>query len=123
MDAGQDTASAVNLRNGKLSLAWQVKQLSNSYITLIGPKNRRVFVNTNAKPNPGVPIDKLNPGPRGANYTEQIQWRSAATGRLLAKSAYYPPASYAVQVPPGYGGLIYDILQNGHIIKLAVHPK
>jgi len=82
-----------------------------------------VFVETNIKPKPGVPVTKLNPGPRGASYTEQIQWRSAATGRLLARSAYYPPASAAAQVPPGYGGLIYDLLQDGHIVRFAVHPK
>jgi hypothetical protein len=65
----------------------------------------------------------LKPGPRGANYTEQIQWRNAKTGKLLASSAYYTPAAFAAQVPPGYGGLIYDILQNGHIVRSSVHPK
>jgi hypothetical protein len=82
-----------------------------------------VFVETNIKPNPGVPVTGLKPGPRGANYTEQIQWRNANTGKLLASSAYYTPAAFAAQVPPGYGGLIYDILQNGHIVRLSVQPK
>lgn len=75
------------------------------------------------RPNRGVPVTKLNAGPKGANYTEQVQWRNAATGRLLAASKYYPPAAFAAQVPPGYGGYIYDILNNGHIVPLLVRPR
>lgn len=123
MDAGLGTASAIHLGGGRLSLIWKVKELSNSYITLINPKNRRVFVETNIRPNRGVPVTKLNAGPKGANYTEQVQWRNAATGRLLAASKYYPPAAFAAQVPPGYGGYIYDILNNGHIVPLLVRPR
>lgn len=122
MDAGLGTATAVDLRGGQLSQAWKVNEFSNSYITLIGPKNQRVFVNTNIKPNPGVPVTGIDPGPEGANYTEQIQWRDAATGRLLAASDYYPPAALAAQVPPGYGGLIYDLLNDGTIVPLTVRP-
>jgi hypothetical protein len=123
MDAGLGTASAIHLRRGRLSLIWKVKQLSNSYMTLINPKNKRVFVETNIKPNRGVPVTQLNGGPKGANYTEQVQWRNATTGRLLAASRYYSPAAVAAQVPPGYGGYIYDILNNGHVVPLLVKPR
>jgi hypothetical protein len=122
MDAGQDTASAIDFRNGQMSLAWQVKQQSNSYITLLGPPDRRVFVNTNMNPVITDP-SKINAGPEGANYHDQIQWRDARNGKLLAASAYYPPAEAGACVPVAYGGLIDDILQDGHIIALYPHPK
>ena len=121
MDFGLRTASAIDFRNGQMSLAWKVTEQSNSYITLIGPPERRVFVETNISSQITNPT-QLNPGPEGANYTEQIQWRDAQTGKLLAASDFYPPAATAAQVPPGYGGLIYDILFNGHIVALYPHP-
>ena len=63
--------SAIDLRNGRLALAWQEQELSNSYITLIGPKDNRVFVGSNIKPNEGVGVTQLNGGPDGANYTSR----------------------------------------------------
>ncbi|MFF4583622.1 hypothetical protein ACFY15_35455 [Streptomyces sp. NPDC001373] len=121
MDFGLGTASAIDFRNGTMSLAWKVKQRSNSYITLIGPADRRVFVNANARSDETDPT-KYNPGPTGANYKDQIQWRDARTGRLLAASDFYAPATSAGTVPPGYGGLIYDILFDGHAVVMAVRP-
>jgi hypothetical protein len=123
MDAGVGTASAIDLRNGRLALAWKEQQLSNSYITLIGSKDKRVLVESNIKPNEGVGVTQLNGGPDGANYTEQIQWRDAATGKLLAASDYYSPAAVASQIPPGYGGYIYDMLNDGNVIPLNVRPQ
>jgi DNA-binding beta-propeller fold protein YncE len=122
MDAGQDTASAINFSNSKMSLAWQVKEQSNSYITLIGPANQRVFVETNQSPTITNPL-QMNSGPQGANYREQIQWRDAQTGKLLAASAFYAPAAQEATVPAGYGGVIYDILNNGHIVALYPEPQ
>jgi hypothetical protein len=29
-----------------------------------------------------------------ANYVEQMQWRDAATGKLLAASDFFPPATF-----------------------------
>ena len=50
MDAGSPhKAFAVNIdpNTGKMSVAWVEPQWSQSYITLIGPSHKRVFVNTN----------------------------------------------------------------------------
>ncbi|MFD9972805.1 hypothetical protein [Streptomyces sp. NPDC059017] len=122
MDFGLGTASAIDFRDGRMSLAWKVKQRSNSYITLIGPPDKRVFVNANARSKESDPT-KYNPGPIGANYMDQIQWRDARDGGLLAASDFYPPATSAGTVPPGYGGLIYDILYEGRAVVLAVRPE
>ena len=44
----------------------------------------------------GIKANATNPldyfaGPIGANYTEQMQWRDAVTGKLLAASDYFSP--------------------------------
>ena len=57
------------------------------------------------------------------NYTEQIQWRDAATGKLLAASDYHVGVTAAAQPTPGYGGLMYDLAFDGHIIAMQVLPK
>lgn len=36
--------------------------------------------------------------PKGANYLEQIQWRDAETGRLLAASDYFSPMIVGMQL-------------------------
>ncbi|MFF9179237.1 hypothetical protein [Streptomyces sp. NPDC014793] len=122
MDFGLGTASAIDFRDGRMSLAWKVKQRSNSYITLIGPADKRVFVNANAHSNTETDPTKFDYGPVGANYMDQIQWRDTRTGKLLAASDFYPPSNPAGTVPPGYGGLIYDILGDGRAVVLAVRP-
>jgi UDP-N-acetylglucosamine pyrophosphorylase len=66
---------------------------------------------------------KYDYGPKGANFTEQYQWRDAASGKLLAASDYYPPKAEASQTPPGYGGLIYGLTNNGKLLTLYVQPK
>ena len=55
----------------------------------------------------------------------QTMWNrfsgDAASGKLLAASDFFPAAP-AATVPVGYGGLIYDLLNNGHIMALQVLP-
>jgi hypothetical protein len=72
---------------------------------------------------PGTTISQMvnNPPP---NYTEQVQWRDAATGKLLAASAtYFSGMSAGAPPAPGFGGLLYYMTFNGHIMALQVLPK
>jgi hypothetical protein len=121
-DYNLGTATAIRLQHGRLSVVWQVKQRTNSFTSLIGPPNRRVFVATSIRSTVTDPT-KLKAGPVGANYTEQFQWRNARTGKLLAASSYYAPTAPGDQIPPGYGGLIYDLLYDGHLVALQVQPR
>ena len=88
---------------------------------LIGPANHRVLVGTNIASNITNPLD-LQSGPKGVNYIEQIQWRDAATGKILAASDFFSPMSAGFEVWPGYGGLIYEGLNDGHLMALKVLP-
>jgi hypothetical protein len=49
------------------------------------------------------------------NETEQIQWRNAATGRLLASSRYISATNPGELVNPGHGGQINCMRLDGTI--------
>jgi hypothetical protein len=104
-----------------MTLAWSVDEKTPEWTVLIGPADHRVLVGTNILTNVTNPLDYFA-GPVGANYTEQIQWRDADTGKLLAASDYFNPMIPLFQMWPGYGGLIYEGLNNGHIMALKVLP-
>lgn len=124
MDYLPGKVAAVNLNQatGNMSVAWgPVDERTISFLTLIGPADKRVFVATNINPN--ATQQQLEQGAMGtATYTEQILWRDASTGKVLATSDYFPAMSPGILVTPGYGGLIYDMLYNGHILALQVAP-
>jgi hypothetical protein len=60
---------------------------------------------------PGISyINNRKPGERyivGGEYREQLTWRDAATGKLLAASDFFEPLSINGLTPPGFGGRIY----------------
>ncbi|MFF4583798.1 hypothetical protein [Streptomyces sp. NPDC001389] len=122
-DFNLGTCSAIDLRNGKLSLAWKADMRTQAFTSIIGPPDKRVFVASNMKSSTESDPTKYNYGPTGANFTEQYQWRDAATGKLLATSDYYPPKSEASQTPPGYGGLIYGLANDGKLQTLYARPQ
>jgi hypothetical protein len=79
MDAGAQKLAAVNLANGKLSVAWTKDQTTLSFTTLIGPKDQRVLICTD------IPVKVFK---QLHNYTtEQVVWRNADTGAELARSS------------------------------------
>lgn len=79
-----------------------------------------VLVGTNMKVTNESDIEA---GPKDPTYTEQVMWRDAATGKLLAASDYFSPMSEGSQPLPGYGGLTYHVLQDGHLMALKVLPQ
>jgi hypothetical protein len=117
-DFNLGTCSAVQLRDGRLSLAWKKTMRTQAFTSLIGPADKRVFVASNMQSSTEPDPTKYDYGPKGANFTERYQWRNAATGRLLAASSYYTPKAEASQTPPGYGGLIYGLTNNGELLTL-----
>jgi hypothetical protein len=126
MDPGPGKVVGIDLdpQTGKMSLAWSADQSTSSWMILIGPADQRVLVGTNIKtdgPNPN-PL-YWDSGPVGAKYTEQVQWRDAATGKLLASSDYYSPMVAGFYVWPGYGGIIYDGLTDGGLVALQPLPS
>ena len=104
---------------GNMSVAWTANQNTLAFMSLIGPADQRVLVGTNMHPGTTIPQMVNNPPPV---YTEQVQWRDAATGELLAASDYFSGMSLGAPPAPGYGGLLYYMTFNGHMMALSVLP-
>ncbi|MGB0025853.1 MAG: hypothetical protein WBP64_03345 [Nitrososphaeraceae archaeon] len=116
---------AVNFtQDGKMSLAWgPVDQRTISFLTLVGSKDNGVLVATNINPNATKQQIEQGATGTGYTYTEQIVWRDAATGKILAQSDFFPAMSPGILITPGYGGVMHEILYNGHMMALQVAPK
>jgi hypothetical protein len=54
-------------------------------------------------------------------YREQVTWRDAATGRILAESDFFEPLSPGSLIVPGFGGRMYFPTQKG-FLTLQVRP-
>ena len=48
-------------------------------------------------------------------YKEQVTWRDAASGRLLAGSDFFEPLPFNSSIVPGYGGRMYYPTNSGFI--------
>src|SRR5215211_1891369 len=113
---GQVAGVKIDPDTGKLTTAWgPVNQRTFSFTTLIGPKDERVVVGTNIKV---TDPDQL----KDITYTEQMVWRDAATGDVLARSNYVDAMAQGNLPTPGYGGLMYMLQQYGDITAFQVLP-
>jgi len=123
MDPGPGKTVGIDLdqATGNMSVAWSADQSTLSWLVLIDDAANRVLAGTNISSKITNPLD-LQVGPKGANYVEQIQWRNADTGKLLAASDFFSPMIVGMQVWAGYGGLIYEGLNEGNIMALKVLP-
>lgn len=106
-DVGMGKVAGIRLdpATGDLELAFVIDDATTTFQPTIGSKDERVLVLTNAKPNdPAMPIHvALFSG----NYREQLTWRDASTGRILAESDFFEPITINSLTAPGYGGRIY----------------
>lgn len=107
---------------GDLNLAFVVDDISTTFQPLIGPKDKRVLLLTNMKLN--VEKEPIKLALFTENYKEQLTWRDAATGRILAESDFFEPLSINGLTPPGFGGRIYFPTAVGKgFYVLQVMPK
>ena len=60
---------------------------------------------TNMKPN--VDAEPIKASFFTQNYKEQVTWRDAATGRLLAESDFFDPMPGNGLIVPTFGGRFY----------------
>jgi hypothetical protein len=54
-------------------------------------------------------------------YKEQVTWRDASSGRILAQSDFFEPLSPGSLIVPGFGGRMYFPTDNG-FLTLQVRP-
>jgi len=65
--------------------------------------------------------EPLKPALFSANYKEQVTWRDAATGRIIAESEFFEPLSIGSLITPGFGGRVYFPTDKG-FITMQVMP-
>lgn len=122
-DMGMKKVAGIKLdqATGELKVQFVVDNITNTFQPLIGPKDERVLLLTNIKQN--VEAESIKMAMFTANYTEQLTWRNAATGEILAESSFFEPLIPNGLVVPGYGGRLYFPTNRGFIILQAMPEK
>jgi hypothetical protein len=124
-DMGMKKVAGIKLdqATGKLKTAFVVDDISNTLQPLIGPADKRVLLLTNIRmesdwQSTQEAVFTLN------RYTEQLTWRDAATGKLLATSDFFEPLTINSLTTPGFGGRVYFPTAVGKgFYVLQVMPK
>ena len=106
-DMGMRKVAGIKLdqATGEMKVAFVVDDTTTTFQPLIGPKDKRVLLLTNMKLN--VEKEPIKVALFTENYNEQLTWRDAATGKILAESDFFEPLSINGLTPPGFGGRIY----------------
>lgn len=107
---------------GELKTAFVVDDITTTFQPMIGPKDKRVLLLTNMKLN--AEKEPIKIALFTENYKEQLTWRDAATGKILAESDFFEPLPINGLTPPGFGGRIYFPTAVGKgFYVLQVMPK
>ena len=114
-DAGVGQVAGIRLdqETGEMATEFVVDATTLTFQPLIGPKDQRVLVLSNMKgdiPKMSALMDLVS-----GKYKEQVTWREAATGRVLAESDFFEPLTFNSLIVPGYGGRVYYPTNSGFI--------
>jgi hypothetical protein len=123
-DMGMRKVAGIKLDpdSGELKTMFVVDDATTTFQPLIGPKDKRVLLLTNMKQNVAKEPSKL--ALFTGNYKEQLTWRDAATGKILAESDFFEPLTINSLTPPGFGGRVYFPTAVGKgFYVLQVMPK
>ena len=112
--AGEVGAFSLNQKSGALKSLWKQRQRTLNFSTLIGPKSARVFIATDV---PVATVLGLK-----TYKTEAVVFRSAATGKELARSRQLPKMTTGALVTPGDDGRIYYLGLGGDVFRLSIRP-
>lgn len=122
MGLGKVAGIKLDQATGEMNVEFVVDAVTSTFQPLIGPKDRRVLLLTKVKFN--VAREPLMAAIFTENYKEQLTWRDAATGRILAESDFFEPLTLNSLTPPGFGGRVYFPTAVGQrFYVLQVMPK
>jgi hypothetical protein len=116
---GQVAGIVLDQQTGEMTIQFVVDDTTLTFQPLIGPKDQRVLVLSNMKgdiPTMNALLEVVT-----GKYKEQVTWRDAATGRILAESDFFEPLTFNSLIVPGYGGRMYYPTNEG-FITLQVKP-
>lgn len=119
---GKVAGIKLNQETGDLKVMFVVDNATTTFQPLIGPPDKRVLLLTRMKNN--VAKEPAKAALFTGNYKEQLTWRNAATGEIIAESDYFEPLSINSLTPPGFGGRVYFPTAEGKgFYVLQVMPK
>jgi hypothetical protein len=122
MGVGKVAGIKLDQATGDMQVVFVLDDMTTTFQPLIGPKDRRVLLLTNMRLN--VAKEPARIALFTENYKEQLTWRDAATGRLLAESDFFEPLTINSLTTPGFGGRIYFPTAVGKgFYVLQVMPK
>jgi hypothetical protein len=122
MGVGKVAGIRLDQATGDMKVAFVVDDVTSTFQAVLGPKDRRVLLLTNAKLD--VEKEPLMAAIFTENYKEQLTWRDAATGKILAESDFLEPLTINSLTPPGFGGRAYFPTTSGKgFYVLQVMPK
>ncbi len=119
MGVGKVAGIKLDQVTGEMKIAFVIDNSTTAFQPLIGPKDKRVLLLSNLKLR--APHEPVKLALFTNNYTEQVTWRDAATGRLIAESDFFEPMTIGSLVTPGYGGRVYFLSDKG-FITMQVAP-
>ena len=117
MGVGKVAGITLDPKSGNLEVAFVVDNATTTFQPVIGAKDRRVLLLTNAKKNDAKQPMKV--AMFSGNYREQLTWRDAATGKILAASDFFEPITINSLTTPGFGGRVYFPTINDFIVLQA----
>jgi hypothetical protein len=122
MGLGKVAGIKLDQATGEMTVAFVVDDVTSTFQPVIGPKDKRVLLLTNARLN--VEKEPLMAAIFTNNYKEQLTWRDAATGKILAESDFFEPLTINSLTPPGFGGRVYFPTGSGRgFYVLQAMPK
>jgi hypothetical protein len=115
-DEGVGKVAAIKLdpASGEMKTMFIVDDRTTCLVALIGPKDKRVMLTSNQHHD--FPFEPTMLALGTGLYKEQVRWRDAATGRVLAESDLFEPMSPNTLVTPGFGGRFYYPTDKGFIV-------
>lgn len=116
---GQVAGILLDQATGEMTVQFVVEDTTITFQPLIGPKEQRVLVLSNMKGD--IPAMNALVELASGKYKEQVTWREAATGRILAESDFFEPLTVNSLIVPGYGGRMYYPTDTGFMV-LQVRP-
>ena len=119
-DMGMGKVAGIKLdqATGEMKTVFVVDDTTNAFQPLIGQKDKRVLLLSNARKN--VDKEPIKLALFTGNYKEQLTWRDAATGRIIAASDFFEPLTPGSLVTPGFGGRVYFPTGKGLMVLQVV---
>jgi hypothetical protein len=119
MGVGKVAGIKLDQATGEMTTVFVIENATSAFQPLIGPKDQRVLLLSNFKRR--VTAEPLKLALFTGNYTEQVTWRDAATGRIIAESDFFEPLTIGSLITPGFGSRVYFPTGKG-FITMQVMP-